>query len=59
MFSVGDFLRDLGIQTAIQTVLGLVGVAMTNPNSSTFKRLRGPLIALRNGLNALPLDEVK
>lgn len=56
-FSLGDFFRELGISSAIQTVLGLVAVAARNPNSKTFRNLRGPLRQLRDGLAMLPLDE--
>jgi hypothetical protein len=47
--------QEFLIGQAIQSVMGLVAVAMSNPNSKTFSKFHGPLKKLRDLLNGLSL----
>lgn len=51
------FNSDFFIQLGIQAVLGLLAVAMRNPNSTTFRKFRPALRTLRDILNAVDLDD--
>lgn len=48
---------DFFIQLGIQSVLGLIAVALNNPNSSSFRKFRPALRTLRDGLAGIPLDD--
>lgn len=51
-------MQNVMIQFAIQTLLGLIAVALNNPTSTTFKNFRKPLRIIRDSLNQLPLDDL-
>ncbi len=53
-----DFLKNFMLQQALQAVLGLLGVALNNPASSTVRVYEKTLLTLRNmTLQIYPLDK--
>lgn len=52
------FSSDFFIQFAIQSILGLLAVAMSNPQSTTFQKFKKPLRTVRDILNTLNLEDL-
>lgn len=52
------FNQDFFVQFAIQSLLGLLAVAMANPNSTTFQKFKKPLRTIRDILNTLNLEDL-